>query len=80
MFILILELILFYIYSHPWETVTQAVWRKYPNPFKPEVEATDVIDRRIGENGNLYTKRLISTRWGLPGWAKKVNIEFYLFK
>ncbi|MCL4148178.1 UNVERIFIED_CONTAM: hypothetical protein GTU68_062806, partial [Idotea baltica] len=58
-------------YSHPWETVTQAVWRKYPNPHKPEIVGTDVVERKV-EKGVLHTTRLISSRWGLPDWAKKV--------
>jgi len=60
-----------HVFSHPWETVTQAVWRKYPNPHNPAVVGTDVVERKI-ENGVLHTHRLISSRWGLPGWAQKI--------
>lgn len=60
-----------HIFNHPWETVTQAVWRKYPNPHNPAVVGTDVVDRRV-VNGVLHTHRLISSRWGLPSWAQTI--------
>ncbi|KAB7498617.1 Protein slowmo [Armadillidium nasatum] len=60
-----------HVFNHPWETVVQAVWRKYPNPHKPEVLSTDIVDRKV-EKGILYSTRFISSRWGLPGWAKKL--------
>ncbi|XP_071551596.1 PRELI domain containing protein 3B [Panulirus ornatus] len=60
-----------HIFSHPWETVTQAVWRKYPNPHNPAVVGTDVVERRV-VNGVLHTHRLISSRWGLPSWAQTI--------
>ncbi|MPC32774.1 protein slowmo-like isoform X1 [Portunus trituberculatus] len=60
-----------HIFSHPWETVTQAVWRKYPNPHNPAVVGTDVIERHV-MNGVLHTHRLISSRWGLPNWAQTI--------
>lgn len=59
-------------FEHPWETVVKAAWRKYPNPFKPEVEGVDVVDRHIDDKGVLRTHRLMSTRWGIPSWAVKI--------
>ncbi|XP_067120997.1 protein slowmo [Centruroides vittatus] len=58
-------------FNHPWETVAQAAWRKYPNPMNPAVVGIDVVDRKIA-NGVLKTHRLISTKWGLPSWAVKI--------
>uniref|UniRef100_A0A1W7R9J0 Protein slowmo n=1 Tax=Hadrurus spadix TaxID=141984 RepID=A0A1W7R9J0_9SCOR len=58
-------------FNHPWETVVQAAWRKYPNPMNPAVTGIDVIDRKVS-NGILKTHRLISTKWGLPSWATKI--------
>lgn len=52
-----------------WETVVKAAWRKYPSPFKPEVEGLDVVDRHVDQKGVLRTHRLMSTRWGIPSWA-----------
>jgi len=59
-------------YSHPWETVTQAAWRKYPNPMNPAVIGTDVIDREV-KDGVLFTHRLVSSKWYFPGWARSVS-------
>ncbi|XP_023213209.1 protein slowmo-like [Centruroides sculpturatus] len=58
-------------FNHPWETVAQAAWRKYPNPMNPAVVGIDVVDRKIA-NGVLKTHRLISTKWGLPSWAVRI--------
>lgn len=58
-------------FNHPWETVAQATWRKYPNPMNPAVVGIDVIDRQVCD-GVLKSHRLVSTKWGLPSWAIKV--------
>lgn len=60
-----------HVFNHPWETVAQAAWRKYPNPMNPAVTAVDVVDRQVC-NGVLKTHRLIATQWGLPTWASKL--------
>ncbi|XP_047367774.1 protein slowmo isoform X3 [Vespa velutina] len=56
-------------FNHSWETVTQAAWRKYPNPINSSVIGTDVIDRKVID-GILHTHRLVSTRFGFPKWAQ----------
>ena len=61
-------------FSYPWETIIQATWRKYPNPFNPSVHGIDVIDRKV-ENGVLRSHRLITTKWGIPDWSKPVSIK-----
>ncbi|XP_043467242.1 protein slowmo [Leptopilina heterotoma] len=58
-------------FNHPWETVAQAAWRKYPNPMNPAVIGTDVIERKV-ENGVLHTHRLVSSKWGFPKWAQAI--------
>lgn len=58
--------------NNPWELVARAQWRKYPNKFNQAVEGIDVVDRRIDEKGVLKTHRLLSTKWGIPGWATKI--------
>ncbi|KAI1285553.1 Protein slowmo [Halotydeus destructor] len=60
-----------HVFNHPWETVVTATWRKYPNPMNPAVVGIDTVDRKV-EDGVLKTHRVISTEWGLPGWAVKV--------
>ncbi|XP_059617351.1 protein slowmo [Phlebotomus argentipes] len=58
-------------FNHPWETVTQAAWRKYPNPMNQGVIGTDVVDRKV-VNGVLHTHRLVSSKWYFPKWAQKL--------
>lgn len=65
--------IIFHIYSHPWETVAQAAWRKYPNPMNPAVIGTDVVDRKV-INGVLHTHRLVGSTWYFPRWAQSVSL------
>ena len=59
---------------HNWETVVKAAWKKYPNPMNPAVVGIDVLDRYVDKKGVLKSHRLMTTRWGLPEWAKKVKI------
>ncbi|XP_015584734.1 protein slowmo isoform X2 [Cephus cinctus] len=66
-----------HIFNHPWETVTQAAWRKYPNPMNPAVIGTDVIDRKV-VNGVLHTHRLVSSKWGFPKWAQALTFCNYI--
>lgn len=58
-------------FNHPWETVAQAAWRKYPNPINPAVTGTDVVERKVVD-GVLHTHRLISSQWYFPSWAQKL--------
>jgi len=59
-------------FQHPWDTVVQAVWRKYPNPLNPSVVGIDIIDRKVcPETSVMHTHRLISCKWGLPSWAER---------
>ncbi|XP_063234803.1 protein slowmo [Bacillus rossius redtenbacheri] len=58
-------------FNHPWETVAQAAWRKYPNPMNTAVIGTDVVDRRVVD-GILHTHRLVSSKWGFPRWAQSL--------
>lgn len=57
-----------YTFNYPWETVANAAWRKYPNPMNPAVTGADVLDRRV-EDGVLYTRRLVLSKWYFPTWA-----------
>lgn len=59
-------------FSHPWETVAQAAWRKYPNPMNTAVIGTDVVERRVVD-GILHTQRLVSSKWLFPAWAQPVS-------
>ncbi|XP_044743880.1 protein slowmo isoform X2 [Chrysoperla carnea] len=58
-------------FNHPWETVAQAAWRKYPNPMNPAVIGTDVVERKVVD-GILHTHRLVSSKWGFPRWVSAI--------
>ena len=58
-------------FNHPWETVTQAAWRKYPNPMTPSIIGTDVVERKVVD-GVLHTHRLVQSKWCLPKWTHKL--------
>lgn len=60
-----------HIFNHPWEKVVEAAWRKYPNPMNPAVTGIDVVDREVSD-GVLLTKRIVASKWGLPGWALSI--------
>jgi len=59
-----------HVFQHPWSTVTQAFWRKYPNDFQSSVYGTDTIERYVDEDGKLHSKRLIISDWNIPSFMK----------
>lgn len=69
------QTLLIFHFSHPWETVAQAAWRKYPNPMNTAVIGTDVVERTVVD-GVLHTHRLVSSRWYFPKWAQRVSLLF----
>ncbi|CAG9802499.1 unnamed protein product [Chironomus riparius] len=60
-----------HIFNHPWETVVQAAWRKYPNPMNTAVIGTDVVERDI-KDGVLHSHRIVSSQWHFPKWVEKI--------
>uniref|UniRef100_A0A1A9UNK6 PRELI/MSF1 domain-containing protein n=1 Tax=Glossina austeni TaxID=7395 RepID=A0A1A9UNK6_GLOAU len=58
-------------FNHPWETVTQAAWRKYPNPMTPSILGTDVVERKVVD-GVLHTHRLVQSKWYFPKWTHQL--------
>lgn len=66
----VLQLLLLLLsFSHCWDRVTQAVWRKYPNDLNPNVKTMDVLDRHVDEQGRLHTTRLVGSEGFLPSWV-----------
>ena len=53
-------------FTHPWNKVTEAAWRKYPNEQNTNVVAIDVIDRKCTADGVLSTTRIFGSHWNLP--------------
>lgn len=52
-----------HVFHHSWEKVVEAALRKYPNPETPNVSSTDTLEREVDENGNLRSRRIISSYW-----------------
>ena len=59
------------IFDSPWETVAQAVWRKYPNKFNPSVSAVDVADRHV-KDGVLHSERIMASKWSIARWIEGI--------
>lgn len=66
------------LYSHPWERMVEAAFRKYPNPHSPNVHTLDTIERRVMATGGLYSHRIFGTMWNVPTIVLNVcfNIQF----
>eukprot|EP00127_Corallochytrium_limacisporum_P007070 Clim_evm30s241 gene=Clim_evmTU30s241 len=59
-------------YKAPWEEVTAAFWRKYPNPHSRHVLSTDLLDRRVDEaEGKMYSTRLLLKTKKVPAVAQR---------
>eukprot|EP00732_Lithocolla_globosa_P006452 Lithocolla_globosa_v1_NODE_7504_length_938_cov_12.539071.p1 type:complete len:182 gc:universal NODE_7504_length_938_cov_12.539071:890-345(-) len=54
-----------HIFYHPFDHVSLASWRKYPNEKCTHVKSVDTISQRV-ENGILVTERLFSCRQPVP--------------
>jgi len=61
-------------FNHPFERVTSAFWRKYPNDAAAHVKAIDITDRRVDANGRLITNRIMSCESALPSWARAAGL------
>ncbi|CUS22118.1 LAQU0S04e08614g1_1 [Lachancea quebecensis] len=56
-------------FSYPWEQVTAANWRKYPNEVSTHVVAVDVLRRELDSTGTrLTSERLITCQQSVPKW------------
>lgn len=60
-------------FAYPWEYVTAANWRKYPNEVSTHVVAVDVLRREFDVDRQiLRTERLITCKQPIPGWLKYI--------
>ena len=55
-----------------WQTAVCAFWVKYPNRYSDHVLSEDTLDRRISNDGNMYTRRLLIKTNSLPSWGSAV--------
>lgn len=66
-------------FQHPFERVTSAFWRKYPNEAAAHVRAIDITDRRIDDQGRLITNRIMSCESALPSWLRAAGLPQQCF-
>ncbi|GJQ09374.1 hypothetical protein GpartN1_g1165.t1 [Galdieria partita] len=57
-----------YIYEHPWEVVTEASLRKYPNRWCPQVQRVETLRRTVDSSGRLLSRRLFQGTNPVPSW------------
>lgn len=58
-------------FDYPWDYVTAANWRKYPNEISTHVVAVDVLRREFDPtNQILKSERLITCKQPIPKWLK----------
>ncbi|SCU89493.1 LAME_0E03862g1_1 [Lachancea meyersii CBS 8951] len=56
-------------FNYPWDQVTAANWRKYPNEVSTHVVAVDVLRRELDVSGTrLTSERLITCKQSIPKW------------
>lgn len=61
-------------FDTPWDTLTLANWRKYPNTKAQHVMSVDVLDRYITKEGILRTERLLVCKQASPPILKTLGI------
>lgn len=66
-------------FHHPFDRVTSAFWRKYPNEAAAHVKAIDITDRRIDAQGRLITNRITSCESALPSWLRAAGLPSQCF-
>ncbi|KAI6203440.1 PRELI/MSF1 domain-containing protein [Aphelenchoides besseyi] len=59
-------------FDHPWTTVVNAAFRKYPNPMNGAIKGIDVVDQNI-DAGVLKTERVLQSHFHIPSWATKLT-------
>uniref|UniRef100_A0AC34Q742 PRELI/MSF1 domain-containing protein n=2 Tax=Panagrolaimus sp. JU765 TaxID=591449 RepID=A0AC34Q742_9BILA len=61
-----------HIFEHPWDTVVNAAYRKYPNPMNGAVTGIDVIKQGV-EDGILKSERILQSHFAIPSWVTKLT-------
>lgn len=61
-------------FAHPFDRVSAAFWRKYPNDAAAHVKAIDVTERRVDSKGRLITNRIMSCESAIPSWLRAAGL------
>lgn len=60
-----------YIFKHAWAPTVEGAFNKYPNEYQPNVLCLDILDRKLDENGNLITEKLLVSNFEQSETMKK---------
>jgi len=61
-----------HVFEHPWHTVVNAAYRKYPNPMNAAITATDIVEQKL-DAGVLKTEKILQSHFHVPQWATKLT-------
>lgn len=59
------------VFNYSWDQVVQGYWNRYPNPHSTHVLTEDTVSREIKNDGQLYSKRLLSKTNRVPKWGER---------
>ena len=59
-------------FEHPWDTVINAAYRKYPNPLNSAVTGLDTVKQEVSD-GVLKSERLLQSHFHIPSWVTKLT-------
>ncbi|BFZ59875.1 Phospholipid metabolism protein [Saitoella coloradoensis] len=61
------------VFDHPWNMVSAANWRKYPNEFSSHVISVDTLRREVDPStGVLRSERIIACKQSAPRWILRL--------
>jgi hypothetical protein len=61
-----------HVFEHPWDTVINAAYRKYPNPLNSAVDGIDIVKQEVSD-GVLKSERLLQSHFPIPTWVEKLT-------
>ncbi|KAI8920110.1 hypothetical protein PhCBS80983_g02966 [Powellomyces hirtus] len=62
-----------YLFAHPFGTITEANWRKYPNEYSSHVLSVDILSREVcPTTGVLRSERLVSVKQSAPALLRRL--------
>lgn len=60
-------------FTHHWQQIATAFWKRYPNKYSKHVLSEDIIDRKLDStSGQLFTKRLFVKTNSVPKWLERL--------
>lgn len=64
-----------FLYSHSWENVTTAIWKKYPNDKVNHVLKVDTLSQSVDPvTGVLTVERLLTCKQKIPYLIRQVTL------